>query len=157
MKADVTTGPVSPLDLRALLPHRYPFLLVDAFVSQEGDTFECRKNVSFNEPFFQGHFPTEPVMPGVLLIEALAQASAVGLAVREGWTGPDAESPVEPRVGYLVGIDEAKFKRKVVPGDVLRLIGRIVRFRRRLCRVEVQALVGDEVAAEAVLSFVFAA
>ncbi len=153
----MSVAPTSPPDLRALLPHRYPFLLVDAFVSQEGDTFECRKNVSFNEPFFQGHFPGEPVMPGVLIIEALAQASAVGLAVREGWTGPGAEPPVEPRVGYLVGIDEAKFKRKVVPGDVLRLIGRIVLFRRRLCRVETQALVGDEVVAEAVLSFVFAA
>ena len=141
------------LDVRALLPHRYPFLLVDAFVSQAGDAFECRKNVSFNEPYFQGHFPGEPVMPGVLILEALAQASAVGLAVREGWTGPDAE----PQIGYLVGIDEAKFKRKVVPGDVLRLTGTVVLFRRRLCRVEAQALVGDEIAAEATLSFVFAA
>ena len=148
MSADPT-----PLELRALLPHRYPFLLVDAFVSQTGNLFECRKNVSFNEPYFQGHFPEEPVMPGVLILEALAQASAVGLAVREGWTGPDTE----PQIGYLAGVDGAKFKRKVVPGDVLRLTGNIVLFRRRLCRVEAKALVGDEVAAEAVLSFVFAA
>ena len=148
-----TGSSTDPLDLRTLLPHRYPFLLVDTFVSQHGDAFECRKNVSFNEPYFQGHFPGEPVMPGVLILEALAQASAVGLAVREGWTGPDAE----PQVGYLVGVDDAKFKRKVVPGDVLRLTGTIVLFRRRLCRVEAQALVGDEVAAEATLSFVFAA
>ena len=141
-----------PLDLRTILPHRYPFLLVDAFVSAEGDAFECRKNVSHNEPFFQGHFPEEPVMPGVLILEALAQASAVGLAVREGWAAPGRE----PEIGYLVGIDGAKFKRKVVPGDVLRLTGTIVQFRRRLCRVEARALVGEEVAAEATLSFIFA-
>ncbi len=141
------------VDIRALLPHRYPFLLVDAFVSGGGDAFECRKNVSYNEPFFQGHFPGEPVMPGVLILEALAQASAVGLAVREGWTAPDTE----PKIGYLVGVGEAKFKQKVVPGDVLRLTGTILVFRRRLCRVAARALVGDEVAAEATLSFVFAA
>lgn len=136
------------VDIRAILPHRYPFLMVDAFVSQEGDRFECVKNVSFNEPFFQGHFPSEPVMPGVLIIEALAQASAVGLAVRDG---------LEPgSVGYLAGVDGAKFKRKVMPGDRLRLTGEILLFRRRLCRVDARALVGEEVAAEATLSFVFA-
>jgi 3-hydroxyacyl-[acyl-carrier-protein] dehydratase len=137
------------VDIRAILPHRYPFLMVDAFVSQEGDTFECLKNVSYNEPFFQGHFPGEPVMPGVMIIEALAQAAAVGLAVREG-------SSVGG-IGYLAAVDNAKFKRKVVPGDQLRLLGKIVTFRRRLCKVEARALVGDEVAAEAQLAFVFAA
>ena len=137
-----------PVDIRAILPHRYPFLMVDAFVSQEGDAFECVKNVSFNEPFFQGHFPEEPVMPGVLIIEALAQAAAVGLSVREGTQ--------EAGVGYLAAVDSAKFKRKVVPGDRLRLTGEILLFRRRLCKVEARALVGDEVAAEATLSFVFA-
>lgn len=137
------------VDIRAILPHRYPFLMVDAFVSQEGDTFECVKNVSYNEPFFQGHFPGEPVMPGVMIIEALAQAAAVGLAVKEG-SGAGS-------IGYLAAVDNAKFKRKVVPGDQLRLVGEIVTFRRRLCRVEARALVGDEVAAEAQLAFVFAA
>ena len=136
------------VDIRAILPHRYPFLMVDAFVSQEGDDFECVKNVSYNEPFFQGHFPAEPVMPGVLIIEALAQAAAVGLSVREGLA--------EGQVGYLAGVDGAKFKRKVVPGDRLRLTGTIELFRRRLCKVSAKALVGDEVAAEAQLAFVFA-
>jgi 3-hydroxyacyl-[acyl-carrier-protein] dehydratase len=141
------------IDICALLPHRYPFLFVDAFVSQEGDTFECRKNVSYGEPFFQGHFPQEPVMPGVLIIEALAQAAGVGLAVREGWhRRPRGGAPI----GYLAGVENAKFKRKVVPGDVLRLTGTITLFRRRLCRVAARALVGEEVAAEAELSFVFA-
>ncbi|MBX3139375.1 MAG: 3-hydroxyacyl-ACP dehydratase FabZ [Trueperaceae bacterium] len=139
------------VDIRGILPHRYPFLLVDAFVKQEGDTFECLKNVSYNEPFFVGHFPQEPVMPGVLILEALAQAAAVGVAVREGaGVGGGAG------VGYLTGVDGAKFRRKVVPGDQLRLTGTIVLFRRGLCKVEARALVGDEVAAEANLSFMYA-
>jgi 3-hydroxyacyl-[acyl-carrier-protein] dehydratase len=136
------------VDIKAILPHRYPFLLVDAFVSQEGDSFECLKNVSFNEPFFQGHFPQEPVMPGVLILEALAQAAAVGLAVREGMSGD---------IGYFAAIDEAKFKRKVVPGDQLRLMGTMLLFRRGLYKVEAKAFVGDELAAEGKLTFVFPA
>ncbi len=137
------------VDIRSLLPHRYPFLLVDAFVSQEGDSFECIKNVSYNEPFFVGHFPGEPVMPGVLIVEALAQAAAVGLAVREG----DLEGG---KVGYLAAVDQAKFRRKVVPGDQLRLTGEILLFRRGLCKVAARAYVGDDLACEANLSFMFA-
>ncbi|MFU8887137.1 MAG: 3-hydroxyacyl-ACP dehydratase FabZ [Trueperaceae bacterium] len=134
------------VDVRAILPHRYPFLMVDAFVSQDGDGFECVKHVSFNEPWAVGHFPQEPLMPGVLIVEALAQAAAVGLHVREGRD--------EVRVGYLATIERARFRRKVVPGDTLRLTGTITRFRRGLCTVESVAFVGDEVAAEATLSFV---
>jgi 3-hydroxyacyl-[acyl-carrier-protein] dehydratase len=137
--------------IERVLPHRYPFLMVDAFVSQSGDTFECLKNVSYNEPHFQGHFPGESVMPGVLILEALAQATAVGLAAREGGEIDGG------RVGYLTGIENARFRRKVVPGDQLRLTGTITRFRRGLCTVAAVALVGDEIAAEATLSFVFAA
>lgn len=135
------------VDIRAILPHRYPFLMVDAFVSQSGDSFECVKNVSFNEPFFAGHFPDEPVMPGVLIIEALAQAAAVGVAVREKQNVGS--------VGYLAAVDSAKFRRKVVPGDQLRLTGEIVLFRRGLCKVEARALVGEELAAQVNLSFVY--
>ena len=109
------------VDIRAILPHRYPFLMVDRFVSQSGDSFECIKNVSHNEPFFLGHFPDEPVMPGV-----------------------------------LTTVDGAKFRRRVVPGDQLRLTGTITLFRRGICRVEARALVGEEVAAEATLSFMYA-
>lgn len=135
------------VDVRAVLPHRYPFLMVDALVSQEGDRFECVKQVSFNEPWVVGHFPAEPLMPGVLIVEALAQAAALGLHAREGG---------ETRTGYLTSIERARFRRKVVPGDTLRLTGTITRFRRGLCTVDGVALVGDEVAAEATLSFVFA-
>jgi 3-hydroxyacyl-[acyl-carrier-protein] dehydratase len=136
------------VDVLQILPHRYPFLLVDGFVSQEGDAFECVKNVSINEPHFVGHFPGEPVMPGVLIVEALAQAAAVGLHVREGAT--------QMRIGYLAGIERARFRRKVVPGDILRLTGTITRFRRGFCTVEAVAYVGEAVAAEATLSFMFA-
>lgn len=138
--------------IQRVLPHRYPFLMVDAFVSLDGDSFECVKNVSHNEPHFQGHFPSEPVMPGVLIVEALAQAAAVGLAVRES----GGAEVIEGRIGYLAGIEKARFRRKVVPGDQLRLTGTITRFRRGLCTVEAVALVGEEVAAEATLSFMFA-
>jgi 3-hydroxyacyl-[acyl-carrier-protein] dehydratase len=150
------------VDLRRLLPHRYPFLMVDAFVRQDGDAFECTKNVSHNEPHFAGHFPEEPVMPGVLILEALAQAAGVALAMREGATPADGVGPdggngaAAPKIAYLTGVDGARFRRKVVPGDVLRLTGTITRFRRGLCTVEAVALVGDEVAAQATLSFAFA-
>ncbi len=137
------------IDIKATLPHRYPFLMVDSFIFQEGNSFECLKNVSFNEPFFQGHFPEEPVMPGVMIIEALAQAAAVGLAVRDNLKGGE--------VGYLAAVDKAKFKRKVIPGDQLRLKGEILLHRRKLCKVKAQALVGEETAAEAELSFIFTA
>jgi 3-hydroxyacyl-[acyl-carrier-protein] dehydratase len=122
--------------------------MVDAFVSQEGEGFECIKNVSHNELFFQGHFPEEPVMPGVMIIEALAQAAAVGLAVREGQS--------DQGMGYLAAIESAKFRRKVVPGDQLRLTGEILVFRRGLCKVKTAALVGNDIATEATLTFVFA-
>lgn len=144
-----------PVDIRAVLPHRFPFLMVDAFVSQEGDEFECVKHVSHNEPYFVGHFPDEPVMPGVMIVEALAQAAGVGLAVREGAAGRAGAPGAAPAVGYLAAIDEARFKRKVVPGDTLRLLGTIVMFRRGLCKVAARAMVGDEVAVEATLSFIY--
>lgn len=136
-----------PVDIKAILPHRYPFLFVDAFVSQEGNHFECVKNVSHNEAVFQGHFPGEPVLPGVIILEALAQAAAVGLAVREGLENGT--------IGYYVGVDKAKFKRKVVPGDVLRLTGEILLFRRGLFKVDAKALVGEELAAGGELTFMF--
>lgn len=136
------------IDIQKILPHRYPFLLVDRFISLEGDTFHCIKNVTHNEPFFVGHFPTEPVMPGVLIIEALAQAAAVGLAVREELTDDSA-------LGYLTTVDKAKFRRKVVPGDRLDLIGEIVLFRRGMCKVEARAEVDGEVAAQALLTFMY--
>jgi 3-hydroxyacyl-[acyl-carrier-protein] dehydratase len=99
-----------------LLPHRYPFLLIDRVVEVvEGERLVALKNVSFNEPFFQGHFPLRPVMPGVLIVEAMAQATGL-LAMR---SAPDSIRP--NTLYYFVGIDKARFKRPVEPGDQLRL------------------------------------
>lgn len=135
------------VDVRHVLPHRYPFLLVDRVLSQDGDDFVCLKNVTVNEPFFQGHFPGEPIMPGVLIVEALAQAAAVGLALREGDLGGTT--------GYLAGVENARFRRKVVPGDALRLEGTLRAFRHGLCKAETRARVDGDVVTEAKLSFVY--
>ncbi len=128
------------------LPHRYPMLLVDRVLECEpGKRILAIKNVSINEPFFTGHFPHYPVMPGVLIVEALAQAAAI-LSFRSLGTKPDDQS-----VYYLVGIDEARFKRPVVPGDQLLLEVSIERSARGLSKLAGRARVGDALAAEAKL------
>lgn len=107
--------PIDLVGIRKLLPHRYPFLLIDRVVGYEpGRRVLCLKNVSGNEPFFQGHFPDKPVMPGVLVIEALAQAGGL---LSHLTRGGDACG----RLSYLVKVDKAKFSRMVVPGDRLEL------------------------------------
>ncbi|TWG91220.1 3-hydroxyacyl-[acyl-carrier-protein] dehydratase [Luteimonas sp. J16] len=109
------TFPIDIPGIRELLPHRYPFLLVDRVVEAEpGKRVLCYKNVSANEPFFTGHFPHRPVMPGVLVIEALAQAGGVLTQLTHG-------GGLEGRLSYLVKVDNAKFSRMVVPGDRLDL------------------------------------
>ncbi len=128
------------------LPHRYPFLLVDRvldFVPEQSLT--AIKNVTINEPFFQGHFPHRPVMPGVLILEALAQASAI-LSFKTLGSLPNEKS-----VYYFVGIDKARFKRPVEPGDQLRLESKLVRRMRGMWLFEATAYVGEEVAASAEL------
>jgi len=128
------------------LPHRYPILLVDRVLECEpGKHIVGIKNVSINEPFFQGHFPHHPVMPGVLIIEALAQVSAI-LSFKTLGNKPDDKS-----VYYFVGIDEARFKRPVIPGDQLRLEAQLERNVRGIWKFAVQAKVGDAIAAEAKL------
>ena len=129
------------LQIQAFLPHRYPFLLVDKVIECEpGIRLLAVKNVTYNEPFFQGHFPQKPIMPGVLILESLAQAT--GLLASE-----TAGDELEGMIYYLVGIDKAKFKRPVVPGDQLMLEARFVKSKRNIwafeCRAEVD---GDFVA-----------
>lgn len=126
------------------LPHRYPILLVDRVLEiDKGKTIRAIKNVSINEPFFQGHFPHRPVMPGVLMLEALAQAAAL-LAFDAVGTTPDDKT-----VYYFAGIDGARFKRPVEPGDQLILDVAIDRMKAGIFKFKARALVGEEVAVEA--------
>jgi 3-hydroxyacyl-[acyl-carrier-protein] dehydratase len=128
------------------LPHRYPFLLIDRVAELEpGKSIVAVKNVTINEPFFAGHFPHHPVMPGVLIIEALAQAAAI-LTFRTMNHVPDDKS-----IYYFVGIDKARFKRPVMPGDQLQLHASIARELRGLWKFSARAHVGDALCAEAEL------
>lgn len=128
--------------IQSLLPHRYPFLLVDRVIESEpGRRLVAIKNVTINEPFFQGHFPTKPVMPGVLLIEAMAQAT--GLLAMES-----AEVPKEA-IYYLVGVDKARFKRPVVPGDQLVFEVEVIKNRREIWVFAAEATVDGAMVASA--------
>jgi 3-hydroxyacyl-[acyl-carrier-protein] dehydratase len=132
------------LEIQNLLPHRYPFLLVDRVVEfHEGQSLVGIKNVTFNEPFFQGHFPAKPVMPGVLILEALAQATGL-LAFRSGNRGAQRDS-----LYYLVGIDKARFKQPVEPGDQLRLSVDVIKTRRGIWVFDSKATVEGNTAATA--------
>jgi 3-hydroxyacyl-[acyl-carrier-protein] dehydratase len=124
-----------------LLPHRYPFLLVDRVLELEPrKTITAIKNVTMNEPFFQGHFPDFPVMPGVLIIEALAQTAALLTF---------SEERAEDVVYYFAGIDGARFKKPVLPGDQLIMTAKLERERAGIYKFQVQATVDGELAAEA--------
>ena len=129
--------------IKQLLPHRYPFLLIDRVTELvPGERIVAVKNVSANEPFFQGHFPDYPVMPGVLIVEALAQAGAVMLLCK-----------VDDRqqIPFLVAIERAKFRRQVVPGDRLRLETTVLHRRGGSCKLQGKAYVEDKLAAETVI------
>ena len=131
-------------EIKQYIPHRYPFLLVDRIVEIElGKRALGLKNVTINEPFFPGHFPHNPVMPGVLIIEALAQAAAV-LAFKTDGTIPDKDAMV-----YFASVDNVRFKRPVVPGDQLMLDVEIVRTIRNIWKFKGVARVAGEVATEA--------
>lgn len=135
--------PIMIQDILRTLPHRFPFMLVDRVLSVENGEVHAIKNVTFNEPFFPGHFPQEPVMPGVLMIEALAQASFFCM-----------HESLEPgMVGYLAGIEGARFKRKVVPGDQLHLHAKLEFARRGLGKTTCRAEVNGELAVEATILF----
>ncbi|MDH6363646.1 3-hydroxyacyl-[acyl-carrier-protein] dehydratase [Enterococcus sp. PF1-24] len=132
-------------EIKAIIPHRYPMLLIDRVDElEEGKRIVARKNVTINEEFFQGHFPQEPVMPGVLILEALAQAGAVALLSLENFRGKTA---------YFGGIDKAKFRKKVVPGDTLILEVEILKVKAVAGIGKGTAYVNGKKVAEAELTF----
>jgi beta-hydroxyacyl-ACP dehydratase FabZ len=137
-------------EILGILPHRYPFMLVDRIT--ELDVEEMRiagyKNLTFNEPFFQGHFPGEPIMPGVKQLEAMAQVAGILL---------NKVNDKEGAIAYFMAIDKAKFRRKVVPGDTLRMEIKVTRLRSRMATVEGKAYVDGEVASQAELMFGYGA
>lgn len=126
-------------EIREYLPHRFPFLLVDRVVElKPGESIVAYKNVTVNEPFFTGHFPDHPVMPGVLIIEAMAQAAGI-----LGFKTMD-KTPQDGSIYYFVGADNVRFKRPVVPGDRLQLEAKVVSERRGIWKFEVQSSVDGE-------------
>jgi 3-hydroxyacyl-[acyl-carrier-protein] dehydratase len=134
-------------EIREYLPHRYPFLLVDRVVELEkGHSIVAIKNVTVNEPFFNGHFPDHPVMPGVLIVEAMAQAAGI-----LGFKTMD-KKPQDGSIYYFVGADDLRFKRPVVPGDQIKLHAEVVSERRGIWKFAVKATVdGDLVSSATIL------
>ena len=125
-----------------LLPHRYPFLLIDKVISLEkGKSVTAIKNVTINEPFFVGHFPSEPVMPGVMILEALAQAGILIVA-----------DPLKEQIYYFLAIDKAKFRQPVIPGDQLVLKVSLIVNKGRFWKAKGEAFVQDKLVAEAILT-----
>jgi 3-hydroxyacyl-[acyl-carrier-protein] dehydratase len=137
---------MTPLDIQeilALLPHRYPMLMVDRIVDITEDSIVGIKNVTFNEPHFAGHFPGLPVMPGVLIVEAMAQTA--GILV--GKLAPHTRG----KVMFLASVEEAKFRRPVVPGDQLRIEMKMLRLKHTVAKMQGTVTVDGQVAAEATL------
>ncbi len=132
-------------EIMDIIPHRYPFLLIDTIeVLEPGVRALGKKCVSVYEPYFQGHFPGNPVMPGVLIMEALAQVGAVAILSQPEWKG---------RTAFFAGIDKARFRQKVVPGDVLTLETTIIKVKGPIGVGQAVAKVNDKIAAQAELTF----
>lgn len=132
-------------EIQRILPHRYPFLLVDRIIELDPKKRAVGiKNVTINESFFQGHYPGSPVMPGVLIVEAMAQVG--GLAML-------SDEDVKGKVPYFAGIDKVRFRRPIIPGDQVRIVTEIVKSRRNMVKCEAKAYVEEDLAAEAELMF----
>ncbi|HEY4768055.1 MAG: 3-hydroxyacyl-ACP dehydratase FabZ [Candidatus Limnocylindria bacterium] len=146
MTTDGLTLPLEAADIMRIIPHRYPFLLIDRVVELEpGQRVVAIKNVTANEPQFTGHFPDRPIMPGVLMVEALAQAGAVAVLSLPAYRG---------KLALFAGIDDCRFRRTVLPGDTLRLEVTIEKLRGVFGRGRAVASVDGEIAVEATISFV---
>jgi 3-hydroxyacyl-[acyl-carrier-protein] dehydratase len=130
-------------DIRQVLPHRYPYLMIDRVLEQDKEHVIAVKNVTINEPFFQGHFPEpfQAIMPGTLILEAMAQTAAFLLGRKD-------------KLGFLAKVDKARFRRKVIPGDQLILSASKLRQRDRLLQIEAEASVNNEIVATAIISVI---
>ena len=136
-------------EILKILPHRYPFVLVDRILEIEvGNSIKGLKNVTINEPFFPGHFPSEPVMPGVLIMEGMAQVGAILAYLTE-------KDKIGNSLVYFAGMDGVRFRRKVVPGDQIIYQLKILKRKSKLFKIEGKAFVDDALAAEAVLLATF--
>lgn len=136
---------LNSIEIQKIIPHRYPFLLVDKIIEMEvGKKAIGIKNVTINEPFFQGHFPGNPIMPGVLMVEALAQVGAVSILSMEEYKG---------KIAVFTGIDKVKFRRQVVPGDTLKLEVEIISIRRNIGKGNAIATVDGNVAVKGEIAF----
>lgn len=136
-------------EILRLLPHRYPFVLLDRVLEvKPGESIRALKNVTINEPFFQGHFPAEPVMPGVLVMEGMAQAGAVLAYLTD-------EEKIGRSLVYFAGMDGVRFRRKIVPGDQIIFELTVLKRKSKLFKIEGKAFVDEQLAAEAVLMATF--
>lgn len=133
------------IDIQKVLPHRYPFLLVDKILEIEtGKKAIGLKNVTFNEPFFQGHFPGTPIMPGVLIVEAMAQVGGIAILSMDEYKG---------KLAVLTGIEKMKFRKQVVPGDTLIMEAELIAFKMGIGKAKVCARVDGKIAAEGEMMF----
>ena len=133
-------------EIRSILPHRYPFLLVDRIEKLDpGKNVIGIKNVTINEEFFQGHFPDKPIMPGVLILESMAQVS--GFLMKHSVENPQDKLPV------IAGVDKARFRRSVIPGDTLVIKSKVLRLRSKIAKVVAKGYVDENIASEAELMF----
>lgn len=140
------TLPYGIKEIQSIIPHRAPFLLIDKITELDIENGKATgyKAVTFNEPFFAGHFPQEPVMPGVLIIESLAQTGAVAVLSMEQFKG---------KIAFFAGIENAKFRQKVVPGDLLRLEVEMTTIKRNIGKAKAKAYVEDKLACQCELMF----
>lgn len=139
---------LSPVEVQNAIPHRYPFLLVDTVtIIEKNKKAVGLKGVTMNEHFFQGHFPGQPIMPGVLIVEALAQTACVMLKAGGG---------LENKIAFFLGIESAKFRNPVLPGNMLKLEVEVIRLGGRAGKFKGTATIGEKIACEATMSFVLA-
>lgn len=149
--SDAIKDPIAVQEIMEMLPHRYPFLMVDRVLEYvPGESAIARKNVTFNEPHFMGHFPGHPIMPGVLLVEAMAQVAAIVVM-------KTLDNQTEEKLVYFMTIESAKFRKPVVPGDVVELHVQKIQNRANVWKFSGQAIVDGKVCAEAVFSAMISA